>query len=125
MMNYVAEKRNVPLRPEEVRALTTTLNNYLEYLERMVAPSTERDSEFSVLQGVYVRLHHLLLLAPSPEGQRLWLTQGEVAAVDLALLTFVDLAHLIFKPSQQREDTVEELDKMRWRVRSLVLPPVH
>jgi hypothetical protein len=106
-----------------VRALTTTLGNYLDYLERMIAPSSERDRELAVLQGVYMRLQHLL--AASGQGQRLWLTQEEMATVDLALLTFVHLAHLIFKPSQQQEETVEELEKMRWRIRSLVVPPVH
>jgi hypothetical protein len=123
VINYVAEKRNVPLQPEEVRALTTTLDNYLDYLERMIAPSSERDRELAVLQGVYMRLQHLLVA--SGQGQRLWLTQEEMATVDLALLTFVHLAHLIFKPSQQQEETVEELEKMRWRIRSLVVPPVH
>ena len=124
-MNYVAEKRNVPLHPEEVRALKTIIGNYLDYLERMVPPSTERQREFFVLQGVYMRLQRLLVVGQQTEGQRLWLTQGEVAALDVALLTFVHLAHLIFKPSQQLEDTVNELEKMRWRIRSLLVPPLH
>ncbi|MBV9709011.1 MAG: hypothetical protein JO125_16570 [Chloroflexi bacterium] len=124
-MNYVAEKRNVPLHPEEVRALKTIIGNYLDYLERMIPFSTERDRLLPVLQGVYTRLQRLLVLGQKVEGQRLWLTQEEATAIDIALLTFIHLVHLIIKPSQQLEDTVNELEKMRWRIRSLLVPPLH
>jgi len=124
-MNYVADKRNVPLHPEEARALKTVIGNYFDYLERMIPSSTERNRLLSVLQGVYTRLQRLLVLGQQIEGQRLWLTEEEVAALDMALLTFLRLVHLIIKPSQQRDDTVDELEKMRWRIRSLSVPPLH
>jgi len=118
-------QQTVPFLPEEFRALKTTIGSYLNYLERMVPPSTERERTLSVLQGVYTRLYDLLALGQQREGQRLWLTEVEVAAIDMALLTFARLVPLIIKPCPEQEDTVLDLNKMRWRVRCLVVPPHH
>jgi len=113
----------VSFRPEEYRMLTATIGNYLEYLQQMVPPSAERDRLLSVLQGVHVRLRHVLVLGQKREGQRLWLTEVEVSAIEMALVTFARLIRLIIKPSEEQEGTILELDRMRWRVRTLLFPP--
>ncbi|MBV9019226.1 MAG: hypothetical protein JO125_07115 [Chloroflexi bacterium] len=112
----------VPFHPEEFRALKTTIGNYLD---QMVPPSAKRNRLMTVLQGVHVRLRHLLALGQKIEGQRFWLTDVEVMAIDMALVAVARLVRLIIEPSGEQEDTVLALDKMRWRVRMLVFPRQH
>jgi hypothetical protein len=118
-------QRLVPFGPEEFRALKSTIGSYLDYLDQMVGPSAERNDDVTVLEGVYTRLCELVVLGPKGEGQRFWLTRVELAAVDLAVLTVARLVGLVIKPCEQQEDRLLALDKMRWRIRMLVLPPQH
>jgi len=118
-------QQTISFRPEEFQMLKTTIGNYLEYLDRMVPPSTERDRLLSVLQGVYVRLKQFLALGQKREGQCLWLTEAEVTAIDMGLVTFARLVPLVTQPSPEQEDAVLEFGKMRWRVRSLLPRPLH
>jgi hypothetical protein len=73
-----------------------------------------------VLHGVHVRLE--TMLQAQQEGARLWLTDVEVSAIDGAVLTFCRVVPWLVEPSQEREEVLQELDKLRVRVSRLLFP---
>jgi len=56
------------------------------------------------------------VLRAKEEGVQLWLTDVEVSAIDIAVLTFCRLVPWVVEPSQERDETLQELEKLRVRV---------
>jgi hypothetical protein len=114
------QPNTVPLHPNEFKALHTAIEGYLAFLQHAVQPSQERNSVIEVLQAVCFRLAKLL--RAQQEGAHLWLTDVEVRAIDTAVQTFCRLVPWVIEPSPQRDETLQELDKVRLRVSRLVFP---
>ena len=124
-MSNHEQKSVVPLHPGELRALHTAIGSYLNYLRNVSQPSRRRDTLMTVLQGVCMRLTRMLSLGKKIEGEQLWLTDIEVWAIDVAMLAFCRGVRLVVESSQQRDETLRELDKVRVRIKSLLLPSLN
>ncbi|MBV9688789.1 MAG: hypothetical protein JO202_03655 [Ktedonobacteraceae bacterium] len=116
----MSKQNTVPLHPNEFKALYTAIGGYLTFLRNAVQPSRERSNLIEVLQTVRFRLDKVL--RANEDGAHLWLTEVEVSAIDTAVQTFCRLVPWVVEPSQQRDETLQALDKLRLRVSALLVP---
>jgi hypothetical protein len=116
----MSKQNTVPLHPNEFKALHTAIGGYLTFLRNAVQPSQERDRLVTVLQTVRFRLNKVL--RANEDGAHLWLTDVEVRAIDTAVQTFCRLVPRLVESSQERDETLQALDKLRVRVSKLLFP---
>ncbi len=114
-MEFSEPPPNVPslgLSLSDIQVLSTLIGSYLVYLRRGVSPSKQRNTNMVLLADI----HRRMLAMIAANGGVLLLTTAEIEALAEALQGFVTLMGRMIAPSQERNETLQQIRAMRRHV---------
>ena len=94
----------------DLAVLRSVICGYLAYVRRTVLPSQQSQRQLRLLQGLYQRLSGIPANALEV---RIPLMDTEIQALDSALLGFSAFVRQKVQPSQQRDETLQDLEGFR------------
>jgi hypothetical protein len=94
----------------DIEAIQRIIRAYIPYMRRTVAPSQQREIECHLLEGVSLRLADMRPNAPQAS---LTLTVAEMHALNNALLGFIAFVRNRVSPSQERDETLQDTERLR------------
>jgi hypothetical protein len=94
----------------DLTAVRGIIRAYITYTRWTSKPSRERDEQLQVLESLYVRLASV---PANVTDIAFLLSTAEVAALDCAIAGFCAFIRRKVPPSQERDETLQEVERMR------------
>ncbi|MGH2495439.1 MAG: hypothetical protein ACRDIV_12110 [Ktedonobacteraceae bacterium] len=91
-------------------SVRSIIRAYITYTRRVRKPTRERDELMHVLESLYLRLTNL---PTNITDVALLLSTAEVAALDCAIAGFCAFVRAKVPPSQERDETLQDVERMR------------
>ena len=94
----------------DLASLRSIIRAYITYTRRVSKPTRERDERIHVLESLYLRLTNM---PTNVTDVALLLSVAEVATLDCALAGFCAFVRAKVPPSQERDETLQDVERMR------------
>lgn len=104
----------------DIEAIQRIIRAYIPYMRRTVPPSQQREIECHLLEGVSMRLAGM---RPDTPEVSLILTVSEMRVLNNALLGFIAFVRNRVSPSQERDETLQDTERLRMQLARL--PPTY
>ncbi|MGH2494273.1 MAG: hypothetical protein ACRDIV_06160 [Ktedonobacteraceae bacterium] len=101
----------------DIAAINNIVRAYIAYARRTVPPSQQREIECHLLEGVSMRLAGM---RPDTPEVSLVLMVSEMRALNNALLGFADFVRKKVPPSQERDETLQDIERFRIQLARLL-----
>ncbi|HEU0001082.1 MAG TPA: hypothetical protein VFQ36_09300 [Ktedonobacteraceae bacterium] len=91
-------------------SVRSIIRAYITYTRRVSQPTRERDEQMHVLESLYLRLTNIPV---NVTDMALLLSVAEITALDAVLAGFCAFVRHKVPPSQERDETLQDVERMR------------
>jgi hypothetical protein len=110
----------VSLHPNDISVLQQVVRGYLAFLRNGVAPSKKRAVQIQAVQRLQQRL--TTLAYAHADNTCVPLTADDIQALDAALRGFITLVRRMVPASQERDETLQDVENLRQHVAKMIAP---
>lgn len=111
MHNYhLNQLPTLALSFNDLVSVRSIIRAYITYTRRVSKPTRERNEQMHVLESLYLRLTNMPV---NVTDLALLLSVAEVAALDAAIAGFCTFVRHKVPPSQERDETLQDVERMR------------